>query len=103
MLSKRKQNKKTNENVNAELGGMRLYGTTSNVEVEGYKMSGDIENAGQLNKGFKRKKEHDGEVADFIVDELPKEKNEDGGYVLEQADDINTESEKMGDLQDEQQ
>jgi len=41
------------ENVNVELGGMGLYGTTSNKEIAGYKTSGDIENAGQLDKGFK--------------------------------------------------
>ncbi|SHG14194.1 hypothetical protein SAMN05216225_101721 [Ornithinibacillus halophilus] len=33
---------------------MGLYGTTSNQEIAGYHMSGDIEYAGQLNKGFKR-------------------------------------------------
>lgn len=49
------KDKKTKENVNAELGGMGFYGTTGNLEVEGYEMSGDIENAGQLDKGFKRK------------------------------------------------
>jgi hypothetical protein len=42
------------ENLNVQLGGMGLYGTTSNVEVAGYQMSGDIENAGQLDKGFKK-------------------------------------------------
>ncbi|WP_280770829.1 hypothetical protein [Salipaludibacillus daqingensis] len=92
-MTERKKNK-TKENVNAELGGMRIYGTTSNVEVEGYKMSGDIENAGQLDKGFERMKERDGEVADFIVDELPKEKNDLGGYDLEHPDDTDTESEE---------
>ncbi|MFC4559792.1 hypothetical protein ACFO3D_16530 [Virgibacillus kekensis] len=55
--------KKTKENVNAELGGMGLYGTTGNVEIEGYSMSGDIENAGQLDKGFKKKKEDMGAKA----------------------------------------
>ncbi|PYZ94987.1 hypothetical protein CR194_05580 [Salipaludibacillus keqinensis] len=85
------------KNIKAELGGMSLYGTTSNMEVEGYEMSGDIENAGQLDKGFKRNKEHDGEVADFIVDELPKEKNKDGGYVLDHVDDEDTESQTRED------
>ncbi|MFD1038924.1 hypothetical protein ACFQ3N_11055 [Virgibacillus byunsanensis] len=47
---------KTPKNVNAELGGMGLYGTTGTQEVAGYKMSGDIENAGQLDKGFKKEK-----------------------------------------------
>ncbi|MCE7791572.1 hypothetical protein K8O68_03915 [Salipaludibacillus sp. CUR1] len=80
------------KNVNAELGGMRLYGTTSNVEVEGYEMSGDIENAGQLDKGFKRNKDREGETADFITDELPDQKNDRGGYVLDHPDDQDTES-----------
>ena len=44
------------EDVNVELGGMGLYGTTSNEEVAGYRSSGDIENAGQLDKGFERPK-----------------------------------------------
>lgn len=43
-----------NKKINVALGGMGLYGTTGNVEIEGYEMSGDIENAGQLNKGFKK-------------------------------------------------
>lgn len=43
-----------NEKVNVELGGMGLYGTTSNMEIAGYKASGDIENAGRLDKGFQR-------------------------------------------------
>ncbi|MBB6452411.1 hypothetical protein HNQ94_000856 [Salirhabdus euzebyi] len=47
---------KEKKNINAALGGMGLYGTTGNVEIEGYEMSGDIENAGQLDKGFKRDK-----------------------------------------------
>ncbi|SET40166.1 hypothetical protein SAMN05216389_110122 [Oceanobacillus limi] len=45
---------KTPKNIKVELGGMGLYGTTSNQEIAGYKMSGDIENAGQLDKGFKK-------------------------------------------------
>lgn len=44
---------KNNEKINVALGGMALYGTTGNVEIEGYEMSGDIENAGRLDKGFK--------------------------------------------------
>lgn len=51
------------EDINAELGGMGLYGTTSNVEIAGYQMSGDIENAGQLDKGFKKEKGHAGSTA----------------------------------------
>ncbi len=50
MANKQEENKK----VNVALGGMGLYGTTGNVEIEGYEMSGDIENAGRLDKGFKR-------------------------------------------------
>lgn len=50
-MDKKKDNIK--ENVNVELGGMGLYGTTSNGEIAGYQTSGDIENAGNL-KGFKR-------------------------------------------------
>ncbi|SFA83915.1 hypothetical protein SAMN04488072_102232 [Lentibacillus halodurans] len=46
--------KKVKENVNTELNGMGLYGTTGNTEVEGYSMSGDIENAGNLDKGFNK-------------------------------------------------
>jgi len=51
--------KEVKENVNAELAGMGFYGTTSNEEIAGFKTSGDIENTGQLDKGFKRP---DGEV-----------------------------------------
>lgn len=43
-----------NEKINVELGGMEIFGTTSNKEIAGYQASGDIENAGQLDKGFKR-------------------------------------------------
>ncbi|HET7580229.1 MAG TPA: hypothetical protein VFK33_13205 [Bacillales bacterium] len=57
MAEKKKEPK---EDVKAELGSMGIYGTTGNVEVEGYSMSGDIENAGQLDKGYKKKKEHMG-------------------------------------------
>lgn len=55
--------KNTNEKINTELSGMGLYGTTGNVEIEGYEASGDIENAGRLDKGFKKKKEHMGAKA----------------------------------------
>lgn len=44
------------EKINVELGGMEIYGTTSNKEIVGYKTSGDIENAGKIEKGFKRPK-----------------------------------------------
>ncbi|WP_068675065.1 hypothetical protein [Oceanobacillus sp. Castelsardo] len=50
---------KLTEKINTKLGGMGLYGTTSNAEVAGYKTSGDIENAGQLDKGFQRVEEED--------------------------------------------
>ncbi|MEN1970173.1 hypothetical protein WMZ97_19135 [Lentibacillus sp. N15] len=56
------QTEATQENVNVELGGMGFYGTTSNMEIAGYKASGDIENAGRLDKGFKRP-EHPGATA----------------------------------------
>ncbi|WP_085521221.1 hypothetical protein [Tuberibacillus sp. Marseille-P3662] len=55
--------KKNTEEFNAELYGMGLYGTTANIEVEGYNMSGDIENAGHLDKGYKKDKEHMGAQA----------------------------------------
>lgn len=48
-----KKQEKLNEKINAELGGMGLFGTTSNQEIAGYKTSGDIENAGNL-KGFEK-------------------------------------------------
>jgi hypothetical protein len=48
-----------NEHVNVELGGMGIFGTTSNVEVGGYKASGDIENAGNLDSGFQKVEEED--------------------------------------------
>lgn len=47
-----KKKDKIKEDVNVELGGMGLYGTTSNKEIAGYKTSGDIENAGNIEKGF---------------------------------------------------
>ncbi|WP_053363271.1 hypothetical protein [Bacillus sp. FJAT-27251] len=47
------------ENINSELGGMGLYGTTSNAEIAGYGASGDIENAGRLDKGFQKIEEQD--------------------------------------------
>ena len=56
-MSKDKGNDK--QRINVELGGMDLYGTTSNAEVGGYKASGDIENAGRLDKGFKKVEEDD--------------------------------------------
>ena len=46
-------------NINVKLSGMSLYGTTSNAEVGGYEASGDIENAGRLDKGFRKVEEDD--------------------------------------------
>lgn len=57
MMSKQKGNDK--QKINVELGGMDLFGTTSNAEVGGYKASGDIENAGRLDKGFQKVDESD--------------------------------------------
>ena len=56
-MSKEKGHDK--KRINVELGGMGLYGTTSNAEVGGYKASGDIENAGRLDKGFQKVEEDD--------------------------------------------
>lgn len=64
-----KDRKKTKENVNAELGGMGIYGATSNEEIAGYKSSGDIENAGQIDKGFQRPKGGDGARASVKSDD----------------------------------
>ncbi|WP_188208137.1 hypothetical protein [Alkalibacillus aidingensis] len=57
-MAKDNQKKRNEENVNAKLGGMGLYGTTSNQEIGGYQASGDIENAGNLDK-FKKVEEDD--------------------------------------------
>ncbi|WP_087973149.1 hypothetical protein [Oceanobacillus rekensis] len=54
-----KKKEHTNEKVSVKLGGMGLYGTTSNTEIAGYKASGDIENAGRLDKGFQKVEEED--------------------------------------------
>ncbi|MBD8027151.1 hypothetical protein H9636_10845 [Ureibacillus sp. Re31] len=56
MNKKKEQNK---QRINVELGGMDLFGTTSNAEVGGYKASGDIENAGRLDKGFQKVEDDD--------------------------------------------
>ncbi|RHW33958.1 hypothetical protein D1B33_14215 [Lysinibacillus yapensis] len=56
-MSKQKRNDK--QRINVELGGMDLFGTTSNAAVGGYKASGDIENAGRLDKGFQKVEEED--------------------------------------------
>lgn len=60
-MSKEKDN--TPEKFKTELGGMGLYGTTSNTEIAGYIATGDIENAGQLDKGFKKLNEDSGATA----------------------------------------
>jgi hypothetical protein len=54
-----KVDKKKEGNINVKLSGMSLYGTTSNAEVGGYEASGDIENAGRLDKGFRKVEEDD--------------------------------------------
>ncbi|MFD2759697.1 hypothetical protein [Lentibacillus juripiscarius] len=56
-MAKKKEHNE--EKVNTKLGGMGLYGTTSNEEIAGYKTSGDIENAGKPDKGFHEPKEND--------------------------------------------
>lgn len=40
------------EDVNAELGGTAIFGTTSNKEIADYETSGNIENAGDIEKGY---------------------------------------------------
>ncbi|WP_339162153.1 hypothetical protein [Siminovitchia sp. FSL W7-1587] len=50
---------KGQKNVNAELDGMGLYGTTSNKNIGGYETSGDIENAGKPEKGFQKPDEEE--------------------------------------------
>ncbi|UOR11289.1 hypothetical protein [Halobacillus amylolyticus] len=54
-----KKKERNEKNVNGKLGGMGLYGTTSNTEIAGYKASGDIENAGKVDKGFEKVEEED--------------------------------------------
>ncbi|MFP3919094.1 hypothetical protein U5N28_14920 [Lysinibacillus telephonicus] len=56
-MNKKKEHNE--ERINVELGGMGLYGTTSNTEIAGYKASGDIENAGRLDKGFQKIEDDD--------------------------------------------
>ena len=38
--------------MNAELGGTAIFGTTSNKEIADYETSGNIENAGDIEKGY---------------------------------------------------
>jgi hypothetical protein len=54
-----KKKEHTEESINVKLGGMGLYGTTSNKEIAGYTASGDIENAGRLDKGFQKMEDED--------------------------------------------
>ncbi|WP_010097559.1 hypothetical protein [Ornithinibacillus scapharcae] len=54
---------KTPKKLKVELGGMGLYGTTSNTEIAGYMATGDIENAGQIDKGFKKLNDESGATA----------------------------------------
>ncbi|MGJ9381866.1 YfhD family protein [Salipaludibacillus sp. CF4.18] len=99
-MAKDKNKDKNHENLTADLGGMGLYGTTGNVEIEGYTMSGDIENAGQLDKGYKRNKEHEGAVASFLEDDLPVGKNEDVEYDPKLADHEDKEAQQRADEAD---
>jgi hypothetical protein len=57
IVAKNRDNGK--QRINVELGGMDLFGTTSNAPVGGYQASGDIENAGRLDKGFRKLEEDD--------------------------------------------
>lgn len=58
------ENKKgIHEEANVELGGMGLYGTTTNAEIAGYKATGDIENAGHPERGFQQEQGHRGAAA----------------------------------------
>ncbi|PLR94175.1 hypothetical protein [Bacillus sp. T33-2] len=50
------------EKINVELAGMGLYGTTTNAEIAGYKATGDIENAGRVDK-FTKEEGHRGATA----------------------------------------
>jgi hypothetical protein len=61
-----KKSKKLDEKINVELGGMGLYGTTSDQEIAGYQATGDIENAGRLDKGFKKEEGHRGSTASYV-------------------------------------
>ncbi|WP_249871804.1 hypothetical protein [Oceanobacillus saliphilus] len=54
-----KKKERNEQKINVKLGGMGLYGTTSNTEIAGYMASGDIENAGRLDKGFKKVEDED--------------------------------------------
>lgn len=64
--------KNREENINVKLGGMGLYGTTSNKEIGGYKASGDIENAGRLDKGFEKVEESDLQAEASVIEDESK-------------------------------
>ena len=51
--------KKKEGNINLKLGGMSLLSDNFHAEVGGYEASGDIENAGRLDKGFRKVEEDD--------------------------------------------
>lgn len=64
--------KNREENINVKLGGMGLYGTTSNKEIGGYKASGDIENAGRLDKRFEKVEESDLQAEASVIEDESK-------------------------------
>ena len=53
----------TQKKLKTELSGIGLYGTTSNTEIAGYMTTGNIENAGQIDNGFKKLNEKSGASA----------------------------------------
>ncbi|WP_202077670.1 hypothetical protein [Caldalkalibacillus salinus] len=62
MSRNNKKRERQEDNPRVELGGMGLYGTTTNEELDGYQASGDIENAGQL-EHFKKEDGTSGSTA----------------------------------------
>lgn len=68
----KKKNENIQENVRAELGGLEIYGTTGNIEIGGYRMSGDIENAGRLDKGFEKAPGNEGAMASWTEEKQRK-------------------------------
>lgn len=55
--------KDVEKHMTVQLGGMGLYGTTSNVNIAGYQATGDLENAGHPEKGFKKESGYSGAIA----------------------------------------
>ncbi|TFB21706.1 hypothetical protein E3U55_07670 [Filobacillus milosensis] len=53
-----KKDERDQADINVKLGGMAVYGTTSNKAIGGYKASGDIEKAGKLDE-FEKPEEAD--------------------------------------------